>query len=168
MKSNAELEKVADRIADAIVDLVEHNDGPVSLVQVERQIPGFATQDSPAWCYTVGENDQFMVWEGMTKAGSLALGRVISGGRVAIQPVSAVLYLAEGRVWCPTTDAEPQWMPIVLLPARAANVHAGNKGRWRLSNRLLDGFKRKLDAEGVSYRPLTPAPLRYTADDFSP
>jgi hypothetical protein len=45
-----QIEKSANRIADAIVELVERTDGPVTLAQVEREIPGFAKKDPPAWC----------------------------------------------------------------------------------------------------------------------
>jgi hypothetical protein len=40
----------SNKIADAIVKLVNDVDGPVTLLQVEREIPEFATSDLPA-CY---------------------------------------------------------------------------------------------------------------------
>src|SRR5215831_13354312 len=42
MKNNNQIEKEAGRIADEIVRLVERTNGPVTLVQVRREIPGFA------------------------------------------------------------------------------------------------------------------------------
>ncbi len=49
MKTERQLEKDTRRIADAIVELVERTDGPVTLVQVEREVPGFAKHDAPSW-----------------------------------------------------------------------------------------------------------------------
>jgi hypothetical protein len=60
MRTNKQIEKQANRIADAIVELVERTDGPVTLARIHREIPGFATEsaivskltmpDSPGAC----------------------------------------------------------------------------------------------------------------------
>lgn len=51
MCSNPELEIEAARIAAAIVDYVERTNRPVTLSDIEREVPGFATNDRSA--YTV-------------------------------------------------------------------------------------------------------------------
>jgi hypothetical protein len=73
MKRSDQVNKVPDRIADAIVDLVERTDGPVTLAQVEREIPGFAKEDPPAWSQMLV--DGLFLWDGMTEAGCAALAR---------------------------------------------------------------------------------------------
>jgi hypothetical protein len=45
MKNDCQLEKEAGRIADEIVRLVERTNGPVTLVQVRSEIPGFAANE---------------------------------------------------------------------------------------------------------------------------
>jgi hypothetical protein len=42
VKTNGQMENQANRVADAIVDLVERNNGPVTLARIGREIPGFA------------------------------------------------------------------------------------------------------------------------------
>src|SRR5580704_6670940 len=98
MSTAQQLEKEARRIADAIVTLVERTDGPVTLARLDREIPGFSQTDGPSWEYYV-EHDagETVIWEGMTEAGHLALRKVISGRRVAIQPVNLLPYLLEER-----------------------------------------------------------------------
>jgi hypothetical protein len=41
-------EKLAKRMAEAIVNFVERVGGPVTLAQIERKIPGFAERDDQA------------------------------------------------------------------------------------------------------------------------
>ena len=52
--TNDTLEKQTNRIADAIVELVERIDGPVTLAQVEREVPGFAGHAPPFWIMSSG------------------------------------------------------------------------------------------------------------------
>ena len=117
MENDQQMEKVASGIADAIVALVERADGPVTLSRIEREVPGFAKKGPPTWSRVLERSDgEALIWDGMTEAGSIALGKVMAGRRVAVQMVSPILYMIEG-------DALPQnenWLPVVLLPATAA------------------------------------------------
>jgi hypothetical protein len=163
MKCKASVKSAVD-IADAIVDLVERNKGPVLLTQVEREIPGFATKDPLSWCKTINDNDrELLIWHGMTEAGAAALGSVIFGARLAIQPIDVRPYFLEGRV-----IEDENWWPIVLLPASAANLRAPNNLLIRFSENFLDYYVRQAEAEGISgYRLLTPGSAHYTTDYFS-
>ena len=49
MKNDTQSEKETCRIAHAIVELVERTNGPMTLVQVEREIAGFAKHEPPSW-----------------------------------------------------------------------------------------------------------------------
>ena len=49
MNAATQLEKLSNKIADAMVDLVNATDGPVTLLQVEREITGFKSDEQPAW-----------------------------------------------------------------------------------------------------------------------
>jgi len=42
MRTDEQMEQQAIRIADAIVELVERTDAPVTLARIDREIPGFA------------------------------------------------------------------------------------------------------------------------------
>jgi hypothetical protein len=163
MTTEERLEKQASRIADAIVDLVEHTDGPVTLAQIERKVSGFAEKSAPSWEYTMEHDDgEMLIWDGMTEAGLEALIQVMSGRRVAVQHVSGLPYVLEPR---PRSE---NWLPIVLLPVRAANL---DTPRWRMrcSQRLRDACVTTATEEGKSgYRSLTPGAVRCTADQFSP
>jgi hypothetical protein len=117
MTTNEQIEKQANRIADAIVDLVERCDGPVTLAQINREIPGFGTDEDPSWAYHINhEGGVGIIWDGMTKAGKEALRKVIRGRRVAVQLVDPRLYILEGY------SMSAGCFPVVLLPARAANL----------------------------------------------
>jgi len=118
MRTNKQIEKQANRIADAIVELVERTDGPVTLAQINREIPGFSTNEDPSWDYHIKhEGGVGIIWDGMTEAGTEALRKVIRGRRVTVQLVDAWLYILEGG-----GIRNERWRPIVLLPARAANL----------------------------------------------
>ena len=70
MTTKERIENQANRIADAIVDLVERTDGPVTFTQIEREVEGFATKPS-SWAYELGERPgqpAMVVWEGMSEA----------------------------------------------------------------------------------------------------
>ena len=78
-------------MADAIVDLVGRTDGPVTLGEIDRKIPGFAANEPPSWNYYFELDDrEVVIWDGMTKAGFLALRKVIRGRRVAVQFVNVL------------------------------------------------------------------------------
>jgi hypothetical protein len=149
-----DLEKKATQIADAIVALVEATDGPVSLCQVGREIRDFAKEEPPWWDYHIGSD---IYWGKMTKAGSGALEKVIGGHRVAIQFVSPLDYL----IFEKEVLDHPDWQPILLLPARAANVYSRNA--------LVRGSERFLAVARMNPKCqlLTPKPVRCTADAFS-
>ncbi len=154
------IEKEINRIADAIVELVERADGPVTLAEVEREVAGFAANESLAWAYWAG--GERLIWAGMTRGGLKALQKVMNERRVAVQLITRVPYLLEGRV-----IEDETWLPIALLPARAANLDTAT---WLI--RAPQGhcdyaIKRKAAEGNIGYRPLTPGPVRYTADQFS-
>jgi|tagenome__1003787_1003787.scaffolds.fasta_scaffold19234285_1 hypothetical protein len=114
------LQKEASRIADEIVALVERTDGPVTLCRVQREVTGFAASEPPYWDVSRDQNGKrWVLWGQMSEAGRQALNNVINGKRVAVEVVSGLVYLIEGRV----LDDE-DWQPIMLLPARQANVSA--------------------------------------------
>src|SRR5262249_35122214 len=136
----AELEKEANRIADAIVDFVERKNGPVTLSDIHREIPGFGTKELPQWEYYIEREDgEIFIWDQMTEAGCAALRKVMSERRVCVQCVSSRLYLLDvicldRETWLPKGE---NWLPIVLLPVRAANL---DTPRWliRCSQRYRD------------------------------
>jgi hypothetical protein len=155
MKTDSE--KEASRIADAIVELVERTDGPVPLCEIEREIPGFAAQGPPYWSYVIERNgEETVYWAGMTEAGMLALGNVMRRRRVAIQLVNVLPYvLLDDGLGC------ENWQPIVLLPAKAANL---DSPKWLLrASPLFQGIAKQTP----SWRVLTPQPVGGTADGFS-
>jgi hypothetical protein len=154
----------AGRIADAIVELVERVDGPVTLARIDREIMGFAKNNPPSWQYVVEHRGgEALIWDGMTKAGLAALLTVMSGRRVAVQSLVNLLpYALEGGF--PRRD---NWMPVVLLPVRAANLDTPN-WRMRCSQQTLEEFMRKAAATGTKgYHRLTPSAVRGTADRFA-
>jgi hypothetical protein len=156
-----DLEKEAGRIADAIVELVERRDGPVTLTQVQREISGFANHEPSSLRHVVkhdGRETSF--WSEMTEAGLTALLKVTRERRVAIQFVSMLPYLLDG---CVIEDDD--WQPIVLLPARAANVDSPN---WllRVPQRVKDDMAKQFVDGKAIYRLLTPRHVGATADHF--
>jgi hypothetical protein len=166
MTKSDQIEKQANRIAEAIVKLVECTDGPVTLAQIHREIPGFGTKEPSSWEYVIERHDgkgEVVIWGGMTEAGLAALRKVMSGRRVAVQRlVNPLLYFIEGHCY----ESE-NWMPIVLLPARAANLDT-RLWRMRGSQAFLDYSIATAAAEGMDdVRLLTPSPVRCTADQFS-
>ena len=50
------IEKDASRIADAIIELVERTDGPVTLARVDREVAGFAKDEPPTWSVVIEHN----------------------------------------------------------------------------------------------------------------
>ena len=82
--TNDTFEKQTNRISDAIVELVERIDGPVTLARVQREVAGFAKHEPPTWSFVIERDGvEKVYWAGMTEAGSLALQKVLRGRRVA-------------------------------------------------------------------------------------
>jgi hypothetical protein len=164
MTSNEQIEKQASGIADAIVDLVERTDGPVTLSQIDREIPGFAANGPPTWEYFIEHADgKIIIWNQMTEAGFTALRKVIRGRRIAVQFVNALRYFLED---CFVDDE--RWWPIVLLPARAANLETPAFPLMRASQEYRDYCITRATAEGkTGNRLLTPESVRSTADRFT-
>jgi hypothetical protein len=97
----------------------------------------------------------------MSEAGLAALKRVLSERRVAVQFVSPLLYVVlENRI-----VPNENWMPMVLLPPRAANLNAE---RWlsRVSQSMLDRLQ-SMPQENGRYQVLKPSPVQSTADQFA-
>jgi len=159
MKNRTLIEKQAESIADAIVDLVERTDDPVTLARVEREIAGFA-QNDPAWEHVVNSaTREMLVWDGMTKEGAAALQKVIHGHRVAIQFVTEMLYLLlQDRML-----NDERWWPIVLLPTKAANWKTPN---WLIlaSERQGKYFAKSAAEQKKGYRLLTPGAVGVKSD----
>jgi len=87
MRTDKQVDEQASHIADAIVDLVERANGPVTLGEIDREIPGFVAKEPPSWQYFYEHDDgrEAVFWGGMTEAGVEALRKVLRGHRVAIQ-----------------------------------------------------------------------------------
>jgi hypothetical protein len=147
----------ATRIADAIVDLVERTNGAVTLRRVENEIPGFRARGSLNWDVHVKAAKpgvgECVFWDGMSKVGSMALHDVIFGQRVTIQFVGFLNYMLEGP---PLSN--DNWVPIVLLPAKGANLYT-SKILMRVPNALLVPEQMKPE-----WRVLTPQPLKSDGD----
>jgi hypothetical protein len=164
MTQSKKLEKQAGLIADAIVELVERTDGPVTLARIDREIQGFAKNKGPSWEYVIEHGGgETLVWDGMTEAGLAALRKVMSGRRVAVQHLINLLpYLLGGDL-----PQRVNWMPVVLLPVRAANLDTP-KWLMRYSEKFLDHCMRMAAERGErGYRRLTPSAVRATADRFA-
>lgn len=144
-----ELEKEVDRIAAAIVDYVERANGPVTLCEIDREIPGFATDLPAAWGCQRELNGRLAVyWTGMTQAGAAALNKVMFGRKLAVQPTTILPYLLERAL-----IRDDNWQPVLLLPARAANLSTP-QALFRLPTEFLERAKIKR-----VWRQLTPAPM---------
>jgi hypothetical protein len=145
---NKQLEKETKRIAEAIVALVERTDGPVTFGRIEREVRGFKAKGGPEWDHLIEEQGrERIIWSGMTEAGVAALRRVLSQRRVALEPVSLIIYLLDGHL-----SRREGWVPVVLLPAQHANI---DTDRWlmRMPKGVLDSLPR---AAKSCYRWLQP------------
>lgn len=163
MNAAMQLENLSDNIADAIVNLVDDTNGPVTFLQVEREVPGFKSEEHSRWDYLIeSSGKECLIWSGMSKAGYGALSKVISGRRVAIQFVSALPYIVEDFLL-----SDPGWLPSVLVPAKAANLETPRQ-LLRTSEDCRKYFMERATADKkAGYRMLQPSPLRFTADRFS-
>ena len=113
------------RIAAGIVDVVERAGGAVTLVHIERQVPGFAAANpkGPGWCFEIEDDERaVLIWDGMSQEGCKALRQVLRG-RVAMQLTDPRRYLAEGGGY----PAAKNWVPIALAPASMANLQGGER-----------------------------------------
>jgi hypothetical protein len=155
---NDRLARKVARIADAIVDLVERTGGPVLLHELDQKVPGFKARGRWGYNYFITNNGKEIIyWQDMTEAGLEALRSVLSSRRVAVQYVSGLLYFVDGV----QVDADA-WEPIALLPVRAANIDTPKwAARASPAARAL-----ALTTAPSNFRPLTPQPVRSTADDF--
>jgi hypothetical protein len=163
MNAAMQLEKLSNKIADAIVDLVDDTNGPVTLLQVEREVPGFKSEEQSRWDYLIeNSGKEFLIWSGMSKAGYAALSKVISGRRVAIQFVSVLPYILDDFLL-----SDDEWLPLVLVPAKAANLETPRR-LLRTSEHCRKYLMERATADKkAGYRMLKPSPLRFTADRFS-
>ena len=150
-----------DRIADAIVDLVEQANGPVFFSEIDEKVPGFHKPDDPAYAYFAG-HEGIVVWDGMTETGLEALQSVLRERRVALQMVRTTLPLILN-----TRIAESAAPPYVLLPVRAANIDTPNF-KMRVSPQMQRRMMAGASTIGnTGFRPLTPVEVGATADQFS-
>jgi hypothetical protein len=149
----------AERIADAIVALVERTNGPVFLHEIDQEIAGFKVTGKKGYIHFIQRNGKETVfWAGMTKCGFEALRSVLNNRRVAVQFVSSFPYVFDGV--CVDLDS---WQPIALVPVRAANL---STSKWDM--RVSGANRAAALASGtVQVRPLTPQPIRFTADQFA-
>ena len=168
MNATMQLQQLSNKIADAIVDLVNDTDGPVTLSQVDREVSGFTSEEPSKsnWQYLIEHSgNELLIWSGMSEAGYAALCKVISGRRVAIQFVDVRPYMLDMLDGFHINDVN--WLPSVLVPAKAANLEAP-----RRLIRTSKGSRKHIMAWAAAkkkggYRRLTPSPMRFTADQFS-
>ena len=164
MNAATQLEKLSNKIADAMVDLANATDGPVTLLQVEREIMGFKSDKQPAWHFALLSNGDGFAWGGMTEAGRSALCDVIYGKKVAVQFVTPEPYLLDGPT--PYLDRR-DWQPIMLLPASGANI-SSPKFLARLSPQSLkDTLAHPPSERTAKFSLPSPRRLRSAADHFS-
>jgi hypothetical protein len=162
MTTNMQFDKQVDRVADAIVGLVERTDGPVTLARVHREVDGFAQHEPPFWAHVVRcASGEVSFWCEMSKAGLAAFQKVMDERRIAIQFVNTLPYVLDGCF-----RENENWQPIVLLPARAANLD-GPKGLIRVPQEVQDQIARAAAEQKTSLRPLAPRYDGATADHFS-
>jgi hypothetical protein len=163
MQATKQLEKRSDKIANAIVALVNDTNGPVTFSQIDIEVPGFTSKERSTWDYLIDNaGKEFLIWRGMSEAGFAALSKVISGRRVAIQYVSALPYILDNCVLF-----DDAWLPSVLVPAKAANLETPRR-LLRTSEYSRKCLMERAVADGLGgYRMLAPSPLRFTADQFS-
>jgi hypothetical protein len=155
---NDRLSKKAARIGNKIVDLVERTSGPVLLHEIDQEVTGFRASGPRGYNYFISHNGKETIyWQGMTEAGLEAFRSVLSSRRVAVQYVSRLLYFVDGV----EVDADA-WEPIALLPVRAANIDTP-KCAIRASPKARAAA---LTTAPRDFRPLTPQPIRFTADCF--
>jgi hypothetical protein len=159
MCASKQVETLASRIANDIVELVERVDGPVTLARVDREVGDFATSQRPSW-ERLFAGDHF-IWANMTQAGDTALANVLYGRRVSIQSVSVLPYILDDCVF-----VDDRWWPIVLLPAKAANLESPTL-LIRATAAYQSQCMARAAASGKQYRLLTPGRVRCTADQFA-
>jgi hypothetical protein len=146
-----------ERIADAIVALVEHTNGPIFLHEIDQEIAGFKTTGKKGYVLFIQYNGkETAYWAGMTKCGFEALRSVLNNRRVAVQYVSYLPYFFDGI----EIDVDG-WQPIALVPVRAANL---STPKWDV--RVLPANRELAVAAGQG-QPLAPQSVHFTADQFA-
>jgi hypothetical protein len=142
---------------------VNDTDGPVTFSRIDREVPGFKSEDRSIWQYLIDNSGkEFLIWSGMTQAGFSALCQVISGRRVAIQFVNALPYILDDLLLF-----DDDWLPSLLVPAKAANLETPRR-LLRTSEHCREYLMERATADKeAGYRMLEPRPLRFTADRFS-
>ena len=133
-------------IARNIVAVINHAPNPVSsFAYIEAKVPGFAETDpSHAWTFEFDDEDgdPSLLWDGMTAAGRDALGIVLREGRVALTPLSQLIYLLENR-W----PHDPAWVPMGLARANLANL-SGQGRLFYLPEEGIEEIMRMARAQG--------------------
>ena len=149
-------------IANAIVDLVERADGPVTFASLAREIKGFAAAAPSAWEYLVETPmGELIIWDGMTAEGYGALREVMSGRRVAVLFVSPLPYRQENHI-C----EQANWLPLALVPKSAGNLESPN---WLLcaSPGYYEHALARAQQEGIAgYRPVAGAKSAHADQAF--
>ena len=128
-------------------NLVECAGGPVTLAQIEREVAGFKAENNAtqSWEYVTGEDqDENLIWDGMTEEGCAALRSLLVERRLAIQMTPLSIYLLEGR--CPVDQT---WAPISLIPAGMANLETPRL-LMRGPQECLDQVMARARDEGVA------------------
>jgi hypothetical protein len=156
-RSHGQRKTRIERIADAIVALVERTNGPVFLHEIDQEVAGFRASEPQGYNYFISNNGKETVyWDGMTLEGYEALRSVLNDRRGAVQYVSRLPYIFDGL----EVD-DGGWQPIVLLPARATNLATA---KWAM--RVSAENQAAALASGTG-QPLTPQPIGFTADQFA-
>jgi hypothetical protein len=111
-------------IADAIIRLVETSVEPVTFSRVAREIPGFA--GPPYYDVRSHMDKRKIFWTNLTEDGRDALTTVLNG-RVALEATSPLPYLLDGNGEMPAPGADENgiWVPLLLHPAKTANLALG-------------------------------------------
>lgn len=158
---NHTVQRRANKIANAIVKLVDQV-GPVTLAHINRNISGFSKKDDPSWSYHLDSVvGRWLIWNGMTEAGLLALRGVLRNRRVALQWVDVRPYLIENFVL-----ENDDWRPALLLPANAANLDSPDR-LLRVSPAYQQYcLKTAAEEKLAGYRALTPALPPLFTDQF--
>jgi hypothetical protein len=162
MSATMQLEKLSNIIADAIVNLVNATDGPVTLSRVDREVPGFASAQQSTWDYLIeNSKKEFLIWSGMSEAGHAALSKVISGHRVAIQFINVLPYILDNVLL-----SDDDWLPSVIVPAKAANLETPRRLLRTSEHCRKYLIERAAADKKAGYRPLSPRPMQFSADAF--
>jgi hypothetical protein len=122
------------------------------------KLAGFAAEEGAfSWRFVKeDEGKETVYWSGMTEPGLMALIEVIDCRKVAVQLVTAQAYILGGAFL-----RDQNWQPILLLPARAANLD-GPGGLLRVPQAAISDV---LPMPG--WKQLTPQRVRFTVERMS-